>query len=153
MEVRLAAFDDIESICRLYDEFFAYNANLQPKYWNAGKEHGDYSKSIIKDGNFDLFVAAEDDKVIGLLHIKKMKTPPYDAYVPHEYAEIVDLITTAACRKKGAGSVLMAEAKQWAEARNLNYIELTVLSDAKDAIRFYEKKDFITVSHTMRNPL
>ena len=32
MEIRTATLDDIEQICLLYNEFFAYNAKLQPEY-------------------------------------------------------------------------------------------------------------------------
>ncbi len=42
LDIRLAAPDDIEPICRLYDEFFAYNAEQQPQYYAAAKEGGEY---------------------------------------------------------------------------------------------------------------
>ena len=32
MEIRTATLDDIEQICQLYNEFFAYNAKLQLEY-------------------------------------------------------------------------------------------------------------------------
>lgn len=153
MEIRLATFNDIEPICQLYNEFFAYNANLQPAYYKAGKENGDYPKSIIASKNSDIFIALENDKIFGFIHIKEAKTPSFDAFVLHSYAEIIDFIITAAYRKRGVGSMLMDAAKQWAKTRNLDYIELFVLSEAKDELRFYEHKDFVPASHTMRCPL
>lgn len=150
MEIRLATLNDISEICLLYNEFFAYNASLQPTYYKAGKESGGYPKSIIESKDSDIFVAIDSDKVAGLIHITEAKTPPFDAFVPHNYAEIIDFITTAEYRKKGIGTKLMDVAKQWAEARNLDYIELFVLNEAKDEIDFYEHKNFVSVSHTMR---
>ncbi len=150
MEIRLAALSDIEPICRLYEEFFAYNATLQPQYYKAAKEGGDYPRGTIQDDASDIFLAVEDGKAVGLIHIREAQTPPFGSVAPHNYAEIIDFITTAERRKRGAGSRLMEAAKQWAKNRKLDYIELFVLSEAKDERRFYENKDFVTVSHTMR---
>ena len=153
MEIKLAGLGDIASICQLYNEFFAYNAGLQPVYYKAGKEDGAYPKSIIESEASDILIAVDEGEVVGFIHIREAKTPPFDALVPHNYAEIVDFITTAAHRKKGIGSLLMDAAKQWAKARELDYIELFVLTDARDEIRFYEHASFVPVSHTMRCPL
>lgn len=150
MVVRLATLNDIAAICQLYNEFFAYNAGLQPKYYKAGKEAGSYPKSTIESKESDIFVAVENDTVAGFIHIRETKTPPFDALVPHNYAEVIDFITTAAHRNKGIGTMLMDAAKQWSKIRNLDYIELFVLRNAKDEIRFYEHSDFVHVSHTMR---
>jgi ribosomal protein S18 acetylase RimI-like enzyme len=153
MYIRLATLDDIEPICKLYNEFFAYNADLQPAYYKAEKESGEYPRGTITGEKSDIFLAIEKDTVVGLVHIREAQTPPYNAFVPHNYAEIVDFITTEKYRKKGIGAKLMDAAKQWAKMRNLDYIELFVLSNAKDGFHFYERKDFVVTSHTMRCPL
>jgi len=94
VETRLATLKDIEPICQLYNEFFAYNAELQPKYYEAGKESGEYPKSVIENDKSDIFLAIENDVIVGFIHVKEAQTPPFDAFVPHNYAEIIDLITT-----------------------------------------------------------
>ena len=150
MEIRVAACDDIEQICRLYNEFFAYNAEKDPVYCRAGKEYGEYPKSVVESGSSDLIVALDDDEIIGFIHIKEGKTPPYDALMQNHYAQIIDFIVTAKHRKKGVGTKLMDAAKQWAKGRNLDYIELFVLTGAVNEHRFYENNDFTTVMQTMR---
>jgi hypothetical protein len=42
MEIRLATLDDMEALCALLTEFFAYNAGLQPKYSRAVVERGEF---------------------------------------------------------------------------------------------------------------
>lgn len=153
MEIRLAASEDINPICGLYKEFFAYSARLQPQYYRAGEEGGEYPKSVIASEDADIFIAVEEGAVCGLIHVRRAHTPPFDAIEQYEYAEIVDLIVTAASRRKGIGSALMDAAKQWARERNLAYIELFVLSEAKGEFLFYEREGFVTVSHTMRYAL
>ena len=153
MEIRLATIEDIEGICLLYNEFFSYNAKLQGEYYKAVKESGTYPKSMIKSNSSDIFIATENNIVMGLIHVKETQTLPFDSVVPHKYCEIVDLIVTASQRKKGIGSMLMDAAKQWSKARNLDYIELFVLSNAESETLFYESKGFINVSHVMRYTL
>ena len=153
MEIRIAILEDVEQICCLYTEFFSYNAALQSDYYVAAKESGEYPKSVISIENADVILALEGEAIVGLVHIREVQTPPYPAIVPHKFAEIIDFVVTASYREKGIGSKLMGAAKQWGKARNLDYIELFVLSNAKEAFRFYEIRDFATVSHTMRCPL
>ena len=150
LEIRSAIIDDIKQICGLYHEFFRYNAELQPEYCKAGIENGDYPISVIENNNADIFIAIENDVIIGFVHIRETQTPIFDSVVSHNYAEIVDLMVTASHREKGVGSMLMDSVKLWSKERNLEYIELAVLSNAKEALCFYERKDFITTLHIMR---
>ena len=153
MEIRLATLNDIEPICRLYNEFFTYNAELQPKYYKAGKEYGGYPESVIKSSDSDIFLAVEAGSIVGFIHVKEAETPLFDSIVAHKYAEIIDLIVTASYRRKGVGSLLMNAVKKWSKVRNLDYIELLVLSNAKGEIQYYEHEGFDIASHTMRYEL
>jgi len=150
MEIRTAVHNDIEQICLLYNEFFAYNAKMDPVYCRAGKETGEYPKTVIEDAGSDLIVAVENDKLTGFIHIKEGRTPPYDALMQNHYAQIIDFIVTEDHRQKGIGKKLMDAAKEWATKRELDYIELFVLQGAKNEHRFYERNDFVTVMQTMR---
>ena len=153
LKIKLATHDDIEQICLLYNEFYAYNAALQPEYCNAAKESGKYPESVIADENADIIVAVENNTIVGFVHVREAKTPPYASVVPHNYAEIIDFIVTASCREKGVGSKLMDAAREWGKARSLDYIELFVLTNAKEAYAFYQRYGFDTKSHTMRYAL
>ena len=150
MEVRIATLSDIESLCELYSEFFAYNADLQPEYCSVIKEIGDYPRSVITSSNADIFVAVEGKNAVGFFHIRQMQTPSFSSVVPHKYAEIIDFMVTASHRKQGIGSKLMEAAKQWSNTRSLDYIELMALTDAKEALQFYNQRGFATMSHIMR---
>jgi len=90
MEIRLATLNDIEKIRQLNHEFWVYNAWLQPKYYKEAEESGAYPKSVITDDDSDIIIATESDTVMGLIHVRKSKTPLYAPIVQHEYAEVVD---------------------------------------------------------------
>jgi len=150
MVIRVAMENDIEALCPLLTEFFAYNAALQPMYCTDAVETGEYPKSIIESDDSDFIIAIEEDIVVGFIHINQMKTPSYDAIVPHSYAEIMAFMVTASFRKKGIGSKLIDFAKQWSRERNLDYIELMSLVNAEEANKFYDNKDFTSVSYIRR---
>ena len=153
MEVRLATLDDTEALCILLDEFYAYNARLQPAYCHADNEQGDYPKTMIESDNSDFLLAAEGNAVLGFIHINQTQTPPCGSIVPHNYAEIMAFMVTAPRRGQGIGAMLLEAAKQWSRTRNLDYIELTSLANAKEANSFYDNISFSTVSHTRRYTL
>ena len=153
MEVRLAALEDIEHLCHLFTEFFAYNAALQPEYCNAAIEDGKYPEVVIKDEKADMLIAIENGIIVGFMHVIESKTPPYKPIVPHGYAEVMAFMVTASCRRKSVGTALLDAAKEWGKARNLDYIELAVLSNAKEANAFYGRYGFDVKSHIMRYAL
>ena len=150
MVVRLATLNDIEALCPLLTEFFAYNAELQPAYCNADNECGEYPRAVIESDDSDFLIAVEGDAVIGFIHINQMKTAPYGSIVPHDYAEIMAFMVTASLREQGVGSLLIEAAKEWSIERNLDYIELISLSNAQEANDFYDHKGFAIVSHIRR---
>jgi ribosomal protein S18 acetylase RimI-like enzyme len=150
VEIRVATLSDVKRLCNLFDEFFAYNAELQPEYCNASKESGKYPESVIEDAGADILVAIENGVMVGFIHIQESKTPPFESVVPHDYAEIMAFMVSAMYRQGGVGSKLMDAAKDWSKARNLDYIELLVLSNAKEANNFYSHYGFDEKAHLMR---
>ena len=150
MEIRLATLDDVEQICGLYTEFFAYIAAQQPEYYIAVREEGKYPKSVIEGEGSNIILAVENGKIVGFIQVRESATPPYGSVVSHKYAEVVDLIVTETHRRKGIGSMLMDAAKSWGRDRNLDYIELFALESAKGEIAFYKSENFTTVSQIMR---
>jgi len=153
MEIRLATLNDIEQICRLYSEFWQYNAIHQPEYCSEATESGEYPKGVITSDKTDIFVADAGGELVGLVNVRESETLPYDAIVRHRYAEIIELHVKADFRRQGIGSKLIDAAKQWSKARNLDYIELMSLVNADEANSFYDNEDFAKVSYIRRYTL
>ena len=153
MTIRLATFDDINSIRCLNQEFWKYNTELQPDYYADASDNGDYPRRGIVDPDSDLIVAEIDNTIVGLIHVRKSQTPSYLSVVNHEFVEVIDLIVSASFRRRRIGTMLMDSAKEWGKSRNLDYIELFVLSNAKGEIAFYNNYGFTTDSLTMRYKL
>ena len=150
LTIRVAGHEDISGICLLNEEFWRCNAKLQPEYYCPSNDNGTYPKSVIDSEDSDLIIAPEGEKIVGLIHVRESKTLPYAPIVQHRFAEVVDFIVTASHRRMGIGLTLMDAVKEWSKARNLEYIELFVLSEAVGEKLFYEKEGFKTVSFNMR---
>ena len=153
MEVITATYAHVEQISALYEQFFAYNADQLPNYYKTASEKGEYPNSIIDSKTEELFVAVEGTMVVGILHISEENTPPFPCYVPYKYAVIIDLFIVLDYRSQGIGVLLLDKAKQWAQNRKLSYIELSVLKNNVDGVRFYERESFQEISRVMRYTL
>ena len=75
--------------------------------------------------------------------------PPYPTVAPHKFACLMDLFVAPSARRCALGRRLLDEAKHWAYARSLEYLELMVLENNADGRSFYERERFKTASQTM----
>ena len=150
MNIKLATLEQVNQIEILYQELFLKMSNFQPKYLKPAKQEVEFIRKTINEKDSDILLAEIDNCTIGFLLIQELITPSYTCLVEHKYAFIPDIIVGAEYQSKGIGSALLLEAKKWAENRNLDYLELNVLSENIGAITLYEKQGFTDVSHTMR---
>lgn len=150
MIIRLAVDNDVPMLSALYTEFFAYNSLQLPQDCFAAKENGKYPATVINGKSGDIIVAEIDLKIVGFVHIEEESTLPYASVVPHKFACVVDFFVNEQYRKNGIGRLLLAEVRNWAQARNLEYLELKVLEKNDIGRNFYERENFLTMSRTMR---
>lgn len=153
MTIQIATLKDLASICSLYQVLFANMALLQPEYFKESPVGEAFPKSTIESDKGDIIIAVENEVVVGFSHVNEQETPPYGCLVPHKYALLIDLVVDPSYREKGIGTTLIDATKQWAKLRGLDYLELCVLFENKDAARLYERENFKTVMHKMRYKL
>lgn len=149
MEIKKAEIKDIDEIEQLYLVLFSDMAKLQPEYFKKAKQDTEFLKMIIESDDSDILIA-KDTKVIGLALVQKQKTPSYNCIVEHQYAYLMDLVVDPSYRGQGIGKQLLEKVKNWSLKRNLEYVELMVLSENKKAIDLYEKLNFKEKMKTMK---
>lgn len=150
MITRLAKIDDLPSLKKLYEEFYAYNAALQSNYYVPAIENGDYPQSVINGGCGNIFIAETEGIVVGFIHVEISETPPFPSVMSHKYASIIDFFVKQSYRRLGIGNALLKCVKEWANEEKLDYIELLVLDENTIGKKFYELEGFQTSSRTMR---
>jgi GNAT superfamily N-acetyltransferase len=153
IKIRLATLDDVAVISKMYEEFFAFHANLQPTYFKKAGEHGEYPKSTIESEKADLIVAEIDGNIVGFTHVLENKSLPHDCIVQYKFAVCMDLYVSPAYRKMGVATALLNAIKDWARERKLNFIEIKVLVGNENAIRLYEREGYSEVYHTLRQKI
>ena len=150
MNIRLATLDDVPIISAMYREFFAEISTMQPRYYRAADEKGEYPMQSIKSDKSDIFIAESHGNIAGFAHVSEDKTLPYDAIVQYKFAVCMELFVSPIYRKQGVATALMNAIKDWAKTRKLEYVELSVLIENENAIHLYEENGFQAVRQIMR---
>jgi len=148
MEVRKAVIDDINELATLYTEQFRTMKDLQPDFFQEGAQSKEFIQSIIACTESDILVLT-NGVIIGFVLLQAKETPDFLFFIKHRYAYVMDIIITKDCRGNGMGSILLKEAKKWATDRELDYLELDVLSNNINAIQFYKKHGFMDKRQSM----
>jgi len=149
MQIRKAVLGDIEDILSLYAEQFHALADLLPYFFKEGEQSKEFIKSIIESDESDVLVCIAEGIIKGFALLQVKETPNFSFFIQHKYAYLMDIVTTQGDRGKGYGNALIFEAKKWASEKQLEYIELDVLSNNNNAIRLYNKHGFNEKRYTM----
>ena len=97
---------------------------------------------ILNNPDMRLFVAEDDDKIIGFLWGILRDAPDTAFHTPRRFL-IVDMIgVSEVYRGKGVGRALMDEAEKWAKAQGITQSELSVWDFNEGARAMYGKMGY-----------
>lgn len=96
--------------------------------------------AMIKNDDADIFVAIQGEEVVGSGSVKIKTSRHY--ITPDHHAYLGFMFVPEAHRGKGINKRIMAACVDWAKARGLIDIRLTVYSGNAAAVRAYEKAGF-----------
>lgn len=148
--VRDAVPADRKTIEEIYRTLFEAMSNLQPQYIQAAEQDPDFILKIITESKKDILVAQCGVQLLGFALVLMTHTPPYRCFVPHPYADLLDLAVLPDARGNGLGTLLLQAVKGWAKAYGADYLELDALSNNQGAIRLYEREGFRECLKTFR---
>lgn len=151
--VRDAVPADRKAIAEIYRTLFEAMSNLQLQYIQAAEQDPDFILKIITESKKDILVAQCGVQLLGFALVLMTHTPPYRCFVPHPYADLLDLAVLPDARGNGLGTLLLQAVKGWAKAYGADYLELGALSNNQGAIRLYEREGFSECMKTFRASL
>lgn len=151
--MRKAVAEDVGIISALYEILFLEMAALQPRYFRKTMQERSFLESVIANEHTDILLAGIEEEAAGFVLVQEKYTEPFSCFLPHRYACLMDLVVKPEIRGRGIGRLLIDGAKDWAGERNLEYMELNVLSENTDAIALYEKEQFQENMKIMRCPI
>ena len=126
---------DISAIRDILENDLGYNCELDKLNKRINE--------MLKRGNYQIFVACDDDKVVGYIGCVS-----YLAFeLENEGMKIIALAVSKEYRRKGIGTELLKTAERWAKENNIEVILLNSGLPREDAHRFYESQGYFKKSY------
>ena len=127
----------IHELEHISNKVFNAICNLIPQLSSTSKlPTKEYLETIINSNNTKIFVAEENNAILGTLTLVFNKIPT------GEKAWIEDVVVDEAARGKGVGKALTAYAVDYAMSKGVNKIDLTSSPDRIAANKLYQKLGF-----------
>ena len=153
---RQASANDYDDLCELFNEIDTlHHVNLPHIFQkpNGAAREKDHYLRLVDDEKIGLFVVEADEKLAGFVHVFVRDTPVFPVIIPQHYAVIDEIAVKSEFQKHGIGKMLMEKAQEWATANGAAFIELNVYEFNKNAISFYERLGYQTLSQKMRKKI
>ena len=145
LTIRAATMDDFEAICPLLRELDEYHVRILPGVFQPiddAELQRERIARFVENDEAELFLAASDDEIVGLVTIRIADMPDAPMFLPDRRACIEDLVVSSASRGQGIGKRLLAHVSEWARGRQLQSIDINVWSENKMGVAFYQSHGF-----------
>lgn len=153
MFIRIATLEDTERVAHLNHELDLIHASYHPLYKlkeNAFELSLPYLKekierSVLGDG---LVLVAQEDGIVGFLTctVTDITAPQWEN---SKVGHIILAYVIPACRHRGIASALVKEAFKWLKERKVEYVDLDVAVENREAIAAWASMGFKLHRHNM----
>lgn len=150
--LRATTSEDCEAVCALYDQLVHVHAQALPHFFRLleGPAHSrEWFTEMLANAEAALFVAAQQEILIGMVYGYVHTTPALPMVVPRRFVHIEDLIVSEPARRQGVGHLLIERVQQWADEQGVKEIELDVWEFPTSALAFYEQLGYQTIRRHM----
>lgn len=147
--IRDAELRDLNEIEILYENLFKDMSEMNSYYIKEAKQDVSFIKMAMNSEDYKLFVAEEDKKVVGFIVASISETNKFNCIVEHRFLYIIDLYVDKNYRGKKIATKLIDKAFTYAREKDLDHVELSVLSENAGAQKLYEKLGFRESSKMM----
>lgn len=143
MIIRKAKPKDILEVARLSYDSAIFHKRLTPYYdvdKNAQKILEESLAKNIKSSNGRIFVAEENDNIIGYLLAFKINRE--EMFKIKKAGLIADIFISEDFRKIGTGEGLVKECFNWFKENGISFVEISVEVSNSGALKFWDKMEF-----------
>lgn len=156
MEIRFACFEDYRAYSRLYLEINDLHAAAHPNLFRqthlAPRDEEDFLIQL-HDPEQAVFMAEIDGEAAGFVNVILREAPAIEILVPRRFAVVDSIGVARRFRRRGVGRALMERAAAWAVEKDAAGLELTVYEFNQNAIAFYQRLGYGSLSRKMHKPL
>lgn len=154
--IRAATQDDYAALCVVIQELDHLHASALPDFFQSFEGPPrplHWLIDILENLEALVLVAEGEGTIIGFLSAEVRKNPDLPMFVPRRWLLIDNVGVAEAHQGKGVGRALMQSAHEWAQARGLAEVELTVWEFNEAAIKFYEELGYQPIMRRLRKTL
>ena len=154
VNIRKAKTEDLARLEELYRELEEDAVLYQPEHFvfSPAVTRSEQIKDFLDSDSQTMFVAEEDDEVIGFAHVVLIKAKKVPCLKPETSLYLQDLVVTAEYRNRGIGTILLNEAKKYGKDNGADFFRTQVFPQNTDGMRFYERNGFSTKMITIECP-
>ncbi|MHA2255292.1 MAG: N-acetyltransferase family protein [Candidatus Heimdallarchaeaceae archaeon] len=140
INIRELAKKDFNWIKTIFDESFSYHEQIDPNF--ASIEDADqvwinYISTIYQQDNFKVYVAQNDDKIVGYCVGQIVEKPP--VYKFRKIGQINNIAVKEGHKQRGIGQSLFEQMKEWFVVKNVSHIELSAATNNPQSLAFWNK--------------
>ena len=150
ISVRKATSSDLPEIINLWKELMDFHSNLDSFYTRSKDGHVKFLEWIQKElenDSSELLVADSAGEIVGYIKIGVSDYPP--VFELKQYGMIADTAVATEYRRQGIGALLLENAMDWFNERNIHRIELRVANVNPISGQFWQKMGFSPYMTTM----
>ena len=154
--IREATPLDYENLCELFDEADKLHRTHLPEWFQeptGPARDKSFVLGLLANETAEVFVVEHKGELLGLVQAAVKDSPSLSILVPRCYVAVDTLVVKENFRKQGIGQKLMDTVHHWAKSKGASEIELNVYEFNQEAIAFYQKLGYKTISHKMNIPL
>ncbi len=143
--VRTIKEPDVPRVLPLWEEMMAFHAAVDPAFAivpDAASIFSGHLSGMLKNPDFQGLLAESDGNAVGYCLARVAEKPP--VFVRRRHGLISDLAVRKICRNSGVGETLFLRAKEWLAEKQVERIELRLLSSNGVSSAFWNKMGFKT---------
>ncbi|WP_152393108.1 GNAT family N-acetyltransferase [Paenibacillus guangzhouensis] len=152
MKIRIADKADIDQLIRMRWDFtmeYDIDGKLKnEKYSDFYHECKEFLLNAIRSGNWSIWIAEEDGKIVSNIYIELIYKVPRPGRVTKPFAYMTNVYTKPEYRGQGIGSKLISNINEWAYEQKYEFI---IVWPSDEGVSFYSKNGYKHCKEPMEN--
>ena len=154
--IRSAVLTDYEKLCELWEVGDALHRDALPHMFRASgqpsKNRSDV-EALLAGPLSTILVATRRAQLVGLMTLLEKRVTANAIAVERRYVEVDNMVVIPSAQRQGVGSAFLQAAADWAQARGISSLELSVYEFNDGAQALYRGAGFAPVLTRMRRTL
>jgi GNAT superfamily N-acetyltransferase len=148
MNIRLAEAKDIKQLIKMrWDFTIEYDESKRNASFNDfEKECQSFLENAINCGQWFIWVAEENEKVVSHIYIELIQKVPRPGRITYPFAYMTNVYTVPEYRNMGVGSKILKTIDKWIKENNYEFV---IVWPSDESINYYKKNGYVHCKEPM----